>query len=98
MNAAAALLAAGEVPDLAAGVVRARESIDSRRALETLERLVAVSQRLGRELSGGHRSEDSAAGAGAEDASRPQASRAPGEDPERSVSAAQLTGADGGAS
>jgi anthranilate phosphoribosyltransferase len=47
MNAAAALLAAGEVADLAEGVVRARESIDSGRALETLERLVVVSGRLG---------------------------------------------------
>jgi anthranilate phosphoribosyltransferase len=40
-------LAAGAVADLAEGVVRARESIDSGRALETLERLVVVSGRLG---------------------------------------------------
>jgi anthranilate phosphoribosyltransferase len=47
LNAAAALLAAGEVTDLAEGVVRARESIDSGRAREALDRLVAVSARLG---------------------------------------------------
>jgi len=47
MNAAAALLAAGVVPDLAEGVVRARDSIDSGRAHDVLERLVAVSRRLG---------------------------------------------------
>ncbi|MDO8880137.1 MAG: anthranilate phosphoribosyltransferase [Coriobacteriia bacterium] len=47
MNAAAALLVAGEVADLAAGVVLARESIDSERALQTLEQLVVVSRRLG---------------------------------------------------
>jgi anthranilate phosphoribosyltransferase len=47
MNSAAALLAAGAVPDLAEGVVRARESIDSGKALETLDRLVATTQRLG---------------------------------------------------
>ena len=46
MNAAAALLAAGSVRDLAEGVVRARESIDSGRAAESLEMLVTVSQRL----------------------------------------------------
>lgn len=46
MNAAAALLAAGEVADLAAGVVRARESLDSGRALSALESLVTVSRRL----------------------------------------------------
>jgi len=46
MNAAAALLAAGEVPDLAEGVVCARASIDSGKALSALESLVAVSQRL----------------------------------------------------
>ncbi len=46
MNAAAALVAAGDVDDLAAGVVRARDSIDSGRAIEALERLVAVSTRL----------------------------------------------------
>ena len=47
VNAAAALLAAGAVDDLAAGVVAARESIDSGRALAALEALVVVSQRLG---------------------------------------------------
>ncbi|MBU4555960.1 MAG: anthranilate phosphoribosyltransferase [Actinobacteria bacterium] len=49
MNAAAALLAAGEVPDLAEGVIRARDSIDSGRALAALTALAAVSQRLGAE-------------------------------------------------
>ncbi len=48
MNAAAALMAAGAVDDLAAGVVAARESIDSGRALAALEALAKVSQRLGR--------------------------------------------------
>jgi len=47
MNAAAALLAAGKATDLAEGVMLARESIDSGRALATLEQLVVVSQRLG---------------------------------------------------
>jgi anthranilate synthase/phosphoribosyltransferase len=47
LNAAAALLAAGAVDDLAEGVVRARESIDSGRALDVLERLVVTSRRLG---------------------------------------------------
>lgn len=51
MNAAAALLAAGAVSDLAEGVVRARESLDSGRALEVLERLVATSTRLAKEAS-----------------------------------------------
>lgn len=46
MNAAAALLAAGEVADLAEGVDRARTSIDSGRAADALERLIAVSNRL----------------------------------------------------
>ncbi len=49
MNAAAALMAAGEVADLAEGVVRARESIDSGRARGALESLAAVSRRLGEE-------------------------------------------------
>lgn len=49
MNAAAALLAAGEVPDLVEGVIRARDSIDSGKALAALTALVAVSQRLGAE-------------------------------------------------
>ena len=47
MNAAAALLAAGVVPDLAEGVVRSRESIDSGRAADVLDRLVTTTQRLG---------------------------------------------------
>jgi anthranilate synthase/phosphoribosyltransferase len=46
MNAAAALRAAGEIEDLADGVARARAAIDSGRALEVLERLVATSRRL----------------------------------------------------
>ena len=49
MNAAAALVAAGAASDLAEGVVRARESIDSSRAAEVLERLVLTSQRLAKE-------------------------------------------------
>ncbi len=49
VNAAAALLAAGEVADLAEGVVRARESIDSGRAAQALEMLVSVSGRLAKE-------------------------------------------------
>ncbi|HEY5467485.1 MAG TPA: anthranilate phosphoribosyltransferase [Coriobacteriia bacterium] len=51
MNAAAALCAAGEVDDLVDGVVRARDAIDSGRALESLERLVVTSQRLARGVS-----------------------------------------------
>jgi anthranilate synthase/phosphoribosyltransferase len=47
MNAAAALLAAGRVSDLAEGVALARDSIDSGRAASALEALVSVSQRLG---------------------------------------------------
>jgi anthranilate phosphoribosyltransferase len=47
MNAAAALLAADKVTDLAEGVTLARESIDTGRALATLEQLIVVSQRLG---------------------------------------------------
>jgi anthranilate synthase/phosphoribosyltransferase len=46
MNAAAALHAAGAVADLVEGVVRARDSIDSGRALASLDRLVATSRRL----------------------------------------------------
>jgi anthranilate phosphoribosyltransferase len=46
MNAAAALRAAGEIDELAEGVVRARESIDSGRALEALDRLVSTTRRL----------------------------------------------------
>jgi anthranilate phosphoribosyltransferase len=51
LNAAAALLAAGAVDDLAGGVVRARESIDSGRAIDVLERLVSTTRRLAREAS-----------------------------------------------
>jgi anthranilate synthase/phosphoribosyltransferase len=51
LNAAAALLAAGAVDDLAEGVVRARESIDSGRAIDVLERLVSTTRRLAREAS-----------------------------------------------
>ncbi len=47
MNSAAALLAAGAVADLAEGVAKARESIDSGRAAAALEALVALSQKLG---------------------------------------------------
>jgi len=47
LNAAAALLAAGKADDLAHGVALARESLDSGRALSSLEALAAVSQRLG---------------------------------------------------
>jgi anthranilate phosphoribosyltransferase len=46
LNAAAAFMVADKVPDLAAGVLLARETIDSGRALSTLEALVTVSQRL----------------------------------------------------
>jgi hypothetical protein len=49
MNAAAALLAAGRVVDMAEGVALARESIDSGAALARLEALVAVSRRLAAE-------------------------------------------------
>ncbi len=46
MNAAAALLAAGRVADLAAGVALAREAIDSGAALARLEALVTLSHRI----------------------------------------------------
>ena len=46
LNAAAALLAAGKASDLAEGVALARESIDSGRALSTLEALGELSRRL----------------------------------------------------
>jgi anthranilate phosphoribosyltransferase len=46
MNAAAALRAAGEVDDLVEGVVRARDAIDSGRALACLDLLVVTSRRL----------------------------------------------------
>jgi len=51
MNAAAALLAAGAVNDLAEGIARARESIDSGRAAEVLDRLASTSVRLAKEAS-----------------------------------------------
>ncbi len=51
MNAAAALLVAGAVPDLAAGVMAARDSIDSGRAASSLEALVKVSVRLAHEAA-----------------------------------------------
>ena len=44
LNAAAALVVAGVCDDLAQGVVRAQRSLDEGRALDALERLVAVSQ------------------------------------------------------
>ena len=46
INAAAALLAAGKATDLADGVTLARDSIDSGRALVTLEALGELSRRL----------------------------------------------------
>ena len=46
LNAAAALVVAGTAEDLADGVARARESIDSGRAAGVLESLVATSRRL----------------------------------------------------
>jgi anthranilate synthase/phosphoribosyltransferase len=47
MNAAAALIAAGVVPDFAEGIAAARDSIDSGRAFSALEALRSVSVRLG---------------------------------------------------
>jgi len=49
MNAAAALLVAGKVEDLAEGVAAARASIDDGLAFARLEALVALTQRLGAE-------------------------------------------------
>ena len=46
MNAAAGLLAAGKVADLAEGVILARDSIDSGRALDALDALGELSRRL----------------------------------------------------
>ncbi|MFW6150593.1 MAG: anthranilate phosphoribosyltransferase [Chloroflexota bacterium] len=46
LNAAAALLAGGRAASLREGVERAAESIDSQKALDKLERLVAVSNRV----------------------------------------------------
>jgi anthranilate synthase/phosphoribosyltransferase len=51
MNAAAALLAADAVPDLAAGVAAARESIDSGAAVARLDALVTLTQRLAKAAS-----------------------------------------------
>jgi anthranilate phosphoribosyltransferase len=45
MNAGAALVVAGIVPDIAEGVARARASLDSGAAKATLDKLVAVSNR-----------------------------------------------------
>jgi anthranilate phosphoribosyltransferase len=44
LNAAAALMLAGRVPDLASGLTLARESIDSGRAVGVLDALVATSR------------------------------------------------------
>jgi len=41
LNAAAALMAAGQVADLAAGVARAREVVESGAALAKLDALIA---------------------------------------------------------
>ncbi len=49
LNAAAALWIADAAPTLAAGVALAAEQIESRRALQVLERFVDVSQKLGEE-------------------------------------------------
>ena len=46
MNAAAALLAANQAPDIKQGIRLAQEAIDSGRALEKLDRLVGLSQSL----------------------------------------------------
>jgi anthranilate synthase/phosphoribosyltransferase len=64
MNAAAALLAAGTVSDLAEGVAIARVSLDSGRAANALEALVVVSRRLGeaaREAEAARHTEEGAA-------------------------------------
>ncbi len=53
MNTAAALVAGGRSPDLAAGARLAEEVIDSGRALEKLESLVNLSQSLDRKGSNG---------------------------------------------
>jgi len=47
MNAAAALRVADLVPDLAAGVIRAAEALDSGAALDRLQRLRAATERYG---------------------------------------------------
>jgi anthranilate phosphoribosyltransferase len=45
-NAGAAILAAGRVDDLAAGIERARETVDSGAANDVLERLTALTGQL----------------------------------------------------
>jgi anthranilate phosphoribosyltransferase len=47
LNAAAALLAVGKVPELTAGIAMAAEAIDSGQALRKLEQLSHFSQKLG---------------------------------------------------
>jgi len=47
LNAAAALVAGNQAPDLKQGAQVAQEAIDSGRALEKLDRLVKLSQSLG---------------------------------------------------
>ncbi|MEX6507781.1 anthranilate phosphoribosyltransferase [Jiella sp. M17.18] len=47
LNSAGALVMAGEVPDLETGVARAAEAIATGRARAALERLAAVTQRIG---------------------------------------------------
>ena len=49
MNAAAALYVAGNALSLSEGVELARVSIDSGRAMEVLERMIAVTNRLAHE-------------------------------------------------
>ncbi|MAU96415.1 MAG: anthranilate phosphoribosyltransferase [Fulvimarina sp.] len=49
LNAAGALVMAGVVPDLPAGVARAAEAIDAGRARDALDRLAGVTQKLGKE-------------------------------------------------
>ncbi|MFC0083075.1 anthranilate phosphoribosyltransferase, partial [Aciditerrimonas ferrireducens] len=51
LNAAAGLLVAGRVADLADGLARAAEAVDSGAAAATLDRLVEVSTR---EAAAGH--------------------------------------------
>jgi anthranilate phosphoribosyltransferase len=53
LNAGAALYAADAAPDIAAGIEMARESIRSGAALNKLEALIALSQKLGRSESAG---------------------------------------------
>lgn len=47
LNAAGALVVAGKVPDLKAGVAQAEQSIDSGAALAALEKVVAISNEVG---------------------------------------------------